>query len=434
MSPPAPADREGAVDVVHVENRRIRAALGLDEGIAEPVEQAVAGRAVGPDRQAGAGVEHDLAQIVDAVHVIGMGMGVDHRIERADARIHQLRPHVGRGVDQDAGRALLRLALHQQRAATAGVPGVGGVAVAPVPAKPRHTAGGAAAEDGEAQPAGHAQALYCVSLGEQALEVRFGEGGEVGVIHPERFGPAAGGVRGKGGLVALAAMGRRREVGTVGLHQDPVARRGGKDVAQLPALGERRDARHGKVETEVQRRPGQRGGGRETVHHADIGPGAIRVRQDLRHVLVGVARMDHQRQAGFLRGLDMDAEAAFLNLGAFGSVVIIEPGLADRDEFLVAGQRHQLLHRRHRLLGRAHRMGARGIEHLVMRLGEGTHRRFVAQPGADRHHAMHARRAGAGEQVGNLPVEIREIEVAVAVCDPGLGHAVRLPWRDRCGI
>ena len=49
-------------------------------------------------------------------------------------------------------------------------------------------------------------------------------------------GHQAGGVGGVGGLVALAAVGLGGEVGAVGLDQQPVARGGGEDGAQVAAL------------------------------------------------------------------------------------------------------------------------------------------------------------------------------------------------------
>ncbi len=49
-----------------------------------------------------------------------------------------------------------------------------------------------------------------------------------------------------------------------------------------------------------------------------------------RHVVVGLARMDHQRQAGLARGGDVGAEALLLRVARAVVVVIVEPGLADR--------------------------------------------------------------------------------------------------------
>ena len=49
--PASAVDGEGALDRVHVADRRVGGAGGLDEGIAEAAEQRVLGGAVGPDRQ-----------------------------------------------------------------------------------------------------------------------------------------------------------------------------------------------------------------------------------------------------------------------------------------------------------------------------------------------------------------------------------------------
>ena len=77
------------------------------------------------------------------------------------------------------------------------------------------------------------------------------------------------------------------------------------------------------------------------MHHA--GKRAFRVlfRQDTGHVVICIARMDDERQAGLPCGLDMQAQADLLHLGAVGGVVIVEPGFADADELGVLGQRHQ---------------------------------------------------------------------------------------------
>jgi hypothetical protein len=117
---------------------------------------------VGPSAQTprrSAHVEDDHAQIVEPVDMIGVGMGVDHPVEPPDARIEQLLAQVGRGVDQDGCLPALVEALHQHGTAAAGVARLVRVAIAPMAAEARHTAGGAAAEDGEAQLR-HAQAAF----------------------------------------------------------------------------------------------------------------------------------------------------------------------------------------------------------------------------------------------------------------------------------
>ena len=48
-----------------------------------------------------------------------------------------------------------------------------------------------------------------------------------------------------------------------------------------------------------------------------------------RRVGVGIARMDHERQAGLARRGDMGAKAALLRVARAAVVVVVEPGFAD---------------------------------------------------------------------------------------------------------
>ena len=65
--------------------------------------------------------------------------------------------------------------------------------------------------------------------------------------------------------------------------------------------------------------------------------------QDRRHVVVGIARMDDQRQAGFTRRGDVLAEAFLLRLARACVVVVVETRLADRHHLGVAGARDQVI-------------------------------------------------------------------------------------------
>src|SRR3546814_3972190 len=60
---------------------------------------------------------------------------------------------------------------------------------------------------------------------------------------------------------------------------------------------------------------------------------------------VGVARMHDERQAGLARRGDVGAEAHLLGLARRMLVEIVEPGLADADHLVVAGQLDQPLGR-----------------------------------------------------------------------------------------
>jgi hypothetical protein len=96
-----------------------------------------------------------------------------------------------------------------------------------MPAEARHTARGAAAEDGEAQFR-HAQAAFAQRAARTAGRNWRSGGGELGLRHAEDLGADARGVHGIGRFVALAAIGRGGEIGAVGFHEDAVERRAAK--------------------------------------------------------------------------------------------------------------------------------------------------------------------------------------------------------------
>src|ERR1700730_2165144 len=68
-----------------------------------------------------------------------------------DIGVDQLLAQVGRGVDHDPRRALLRGALDQQRTASAAVLRIVGIAFAPAQRRARHARRRAAAEDRQRQ-------------------------------------------------------------------------------------------------------------------------------------------------------------------------------------------------------------------------------------------------------------------------------------------
>ena len=63
------------------QDRRIVAAFRRDEAIGEPRHDVLGGRLVEIDRNAPALVQHDRAQIVDAVGLVGVLVGQEHRVE-----------------------------------------------------------------------------------------------------------------------------------------------------------------------------------------------------------------------------------------------------------------------------------------------------------------------------------------------------------------
>ena len=66
-------------------------------------------------------------------------------------------------------------------------------------------------------------------------------------------------------------------------------------------------------------------------------PSLHRALEDLGGVVLGVAGVDDQRQAGLPRRLDMRLEALALRRAVGLVVIIIEPALADRDHARMVG-------------------------------------------------------------------------------------------------
>ena len=146
-------DGDGAVQQVQVADRGIVRSCGCLEHIAEAVAQGCARFGIGIALHAGMGVIGHLAEVVDAVDMIGMGMRPDHRIQRRNPCIQHLRHQIGAGIDQHTGHGTALDPVDQDRAAAAAVFRITGVAGAPIAADPRHPPGRAAAQDGDADHA-----------------------------------------------------------------------------------------------------------------------------------------------------------------------------------------------------------------------------------------------------------------------------------------
>src|SRR4029077_6591223 len=89
--------------------------------------------------------------------------------------------------------------------------------------------------------------------------------------------------------------------------------------------------------------------------------------EDAGNVVVGVAGMSHERQAGLSRRGDVGAEAGLLILAWAVVVVIVEPGLADRHHLRMARKFQNLFERDVPLFRRVVWMGADREVHIAMR-------------------------------------------------------------------
>ncbi len=117
-----------------------RVVIGAEEAIGEACLERAHGVGGSVDRQTLALQQIDRPQVINAVGVVGMVVRVPDGIERRDIGGEQLVAEIRRGVDQDAGDALVRFLLHQHRAAPAAVLRIGGITRTPVIADARHAA------------------------------------------------------------------------------------------------------------------------------------------------------------------------------------------------------------------------------------------------------------------------------------------------------
>ena len=97
------------------------------------------------------------------------------------------------------------------------------------------------------------------------------------------------------------------------------------------------------------------------------------VLEDVGDILVGVTRMDDQRQAGFARRRDVAAKARRPAPRESALVVIVEPDLADRDATRMRAQAHEV-GRRDVAVPRARGAGCVPTEHQTCAfcLGDGA--------------------------------------------------------------
>ena len=116
---------------------------------------------------------------------------------------------------------------------------------------------------------------------------------------------------------------------------------------------------------------GPQGGHTTSVCTVDHAEGAYeqykQLLDDPGHVVVGVAGVDDERQAGGARGLDVDAETFLLHCLRLGGVVVVEPGFPDAHELRMRGEGDEVLDPvgidvEHHVLGPSGRQRSRDAE------------------------------------------------------------------------
>jgi hypothetical protein len=116
-----------------------------------------------------------------------------------------------------------------------------------------------------------------------------------------------------GGLVALPAMRNRREIGAVGLDEQAVQRHEGRHLLELGGARKGHDSGQRQVVSGVQDAPGGgRVAGEAVEDHRDV-PGLL-LRENRERVVLGLARVDDDRQAALPRQRDLGAEHGVLRV------------------------------------------------------------------------------------------------------------------------
>ncbi len=407
-----------------VEDRADRTSRRLLEAVGEALDQALAGRRVEPHVQPLLhGVRHH-AQVVDAVRVVGVVMRIEDAVERFAAHAQELLAQIRRGVDQHRGVPLLAETLDQRAAAAAAVLRVGRIAGAPHGADARHAAGRPAPEDRGA--VAHATAvLGCAGrfdLAKQAKEVVRRRRRQLGRRDALHLGQRRRGMRHVGRLVRLAAIGLGRQKRRVGLDQQAIERNRAGDVAQGFRFLEGDDAGERHVQPQLDGAHGElRPAGVAVQDRRERPALGVLVLEDGERVVVGIARVDLERQPGAARRLDVAPEAFRLRLGRAVLVVVVEPRLADGHHLRVLAEADDLVGRDAALLVGVVGVRADRAVDVVVRVGDVEQDGQLADARRDGHHDADARCLGAGDDALAVGDELREVEVAMVVDEHHVG-------------
>ena len=218
-----------------------------------------------------------------------------------------------------------------------------------------------------------------------------------------------------GRLVAPSAMRNRRQIGAVGLDDDPVARHIADHRPHVLSRLEGRYTRHGKPRALFSSDFRQFRAARIAVHQHLEWPHRILLTQDRRHHLVRLTRMDHQRQTGFARRRHMLSEHRRLHIARAEVIVEIQTAFADPDHL---GPLRQLYQRRRRqvrcVLGLVWMDSDRAPD-VVVRHGDPMGRLEGGQLVGDFDHQTNARLARPGDDGVPVLVELRRVQVHMAV-------------------
>ena len=137
--------------------------------------------------------------------------------------------------------------------------------------------------------------------------------------------------------------------------------------------------------------------------------------QDGSHVVIGIARMNDQRQAGRPRRRDVIAKAFCLHLARRAVIEIVEARLADGHDLWMGREPYEILARHVRFFRSVVRMRADGAVDLVIGFGDVENCRKLCYARRNGHHAADPRRHSARDHRVALFGEIGKVQMAMAV-------------------
>src|SRR6266545_1052605 len=187
------------------------------------------------------------------------------------------------------------------------------------------------------------------------------------------FGQDLGGLDHIGRLIALSPVATRGEIGRIRLDEDAIRRQALRDGAQFVRPLESYDPGKRDEETERNRTAREIMAAGEAMEDGGESAPPRFLLQYSRHVLVGLARMNDERQAGCARDGDVIAEALFLRRVRASLIVIIEPGFSDCDHFGMARSVDQFVEGDVELLVRVMRMRAERAVDVGKAIGDAKH-------------------------------------------------------------
>ena len=137
--------------------------------------------------------------------------------------------------------------------------------------------------------------------------------------------------------------------------------------------------------------------------------------EQIRHGVVGVARMQDQGQIGAPGGLDMGGQRAELVLARRIAVMEVQTGLANPDHLGMLSDFNEFVSRDVRAILGVMGMGADRAPDIVMTFGNRRNRFKIGELTADRDHPANPGRAGALDDIIEILGELLTVQVDVAV-------------------